>query len=185
VDAGVAVTVRDVEVVAVRRHRRVGATVKRFAAHIGGRFAGDADGQQDLAVQRALANGMVSVVGQPDRVVRRHEHAVRPRENALAPGAQQVALAVEHAHRMLTAIEGVDVVVLVDADRRDIGIELHAGRQFRPVVGNLIAIAVCSEHDRHGGFLLLRFIDYRTEGRGRRNGRSLTVPMAGSTFQSC
>jgi len=35
---------------------------------------------------------------------------------------------------MLAAVESVDVVVFVDPDRRDIGVELHAGRQFGPVV---------------------------------------------------
>ena len=133
VDARVAVAVGDVEV-ALRRQRGVGAAVERLAAHIGRRLAGDADRQQHLAVEGALADRVVAVVGQPDRLVRRHVDAVRPREDALAPGAQQVAVAVEHEHRVLAAVEGVDVVVLVDADRRDIGVELHAGRQFRPIV---------------------------------------------------
>ena len=71
-----------------------------------------------LAVERALADRVVAVVGQPDRVVRRHVDAVRPHEDALAPRPQEIAVAIEHAHRVLAAIEGVDVVVLVDPDRR-------------------------------------------------------------------
>jgi hypothetical protein len=92
---------------------------------------------------------MVAVVGEPDRAVRRHEHAMRTQEHTLAPGAQQVAAAVEHAHRMFAAVEGIDVVVLVDADRGDVGVEFHAGRQLRPVVLHLVAISVGAEHDRH------------------------------------
>jgi hypothetical protein len=93
---------------------------------------------------------MVAVIGQPDRLVGRHENAVRADENAFAPGPQQITLSVEHAHRMLAAIEGVDIVVLVDADGRDIGVELHAGREFCPTLGHLVAIAVRPEYHRHG-----------------------------------
>jgi hypothetical protein len=75
---------------------------------------------------------------------------VRSQEDALAPGAQQVAVAVEHAHRVLAAVEGVDVVVLVDSDRRDVGVELHARRQLRPAVVDLVAVAVGAQYDRHG-----------------------------------
>ncbi len=49
VDAGVAVTVGDVDL-AVRGQRRMGAAMKRFAAHEGGRVVWDADGQQHAAV---------------------------------------------------------------------------------------------------------------------------------------
>ena len=149
VDAGVAVAVGDVEVFAVRRHRGVGAAMERLAAHIGRRFAGNADRQQDFAVERALADRVVGVVSQPDRVVRRHEHAVRPRKDPLAPGAQQIALAVKDAHRVLAAVEGIDIVVFIDPDRRDIGVELHAGRQFGPAVIDLVTVAVRPQYDRH------------------------------------
>jgi len=52
---------------------------------------------------------------------------------------------------MLAAIEGVDIVVPVDADRGDIGVELHAGRELCPVVLDLVAVAVGPEYRRHGG----------------------------------
>jgi len=51
---------------------------------------------------------------------------------------------------VLAAVERIDIVILVDANRRDIGIELVAGRQFRPVVGDLIPKAARTEYDRHG-----------------------------------
>jgi len=93
---------------------------------------------------------MVAVVGQPDRVVRRHEDAVGARVDPLAPGAQEVALAVEHAHRVLAAVEGIDVVVLVDADRGNVGVELHPRRQLGPAIVDLVAIEVRPQYDRHG-----------------------------------
>ena len=59
-------------------------------------------------------------------------------------------MAIEHDHRMGAAIERIDIVVLVDADRGDIGIELVAGRQFCPIVDHLEPEAVRSEYHRHG-----------------------------------
>ena len=80
VDAGVAVAVGDVEVVALRRQRGVGAAVERLAAHVRRRLAGDTEGQQHLAVERAMTHRVVGVVGQPDRVVGRDMDAVGPRK---------------------------------------------------------------------------------------------------------
>jgi hypothetical protein len=45
--------------------------------------------------------------------------AVRPRVLALAPGAQEIALAVEHHDRVLAPIEGIDIIFVVDSDRSD------------------------------------------------------------------
>ena len=55
----------------------MGAAMEWLAAHVGCRLAGDSEGQQHLSFQRALADGVVSIVGEPDRVVGRHEHAMR------------------------------------------------------------------------------------------------------------
>jgi hypothetical protein len=41
-------------------------------------------------------------------------------KRALAPRAQEIALAIEHDDRMLAAIERVDAVLAVDRDRRDV-----------------------------------------------------------------
>jgi len=43
---------------------------------------------------------------------------VRPPEDALAPRAEKIPVAVEHDDRMLAAIEDVDVVLGVHADAR-------------------------------------------------------------------
>ena len=148
-DPRIAVAVRDVEI-ALRREGGMGAAMERLAAHIGRRLARNAEGLQHLAVQGALADRVVAIIGQPDRLIRRHEHAVRPHEDALAPAAQQIALTVKDAHRVLAAIKGIDIVVLVDPDRRDIGVEFVAGRQFRPALGNLVPVPLRAQHDRHG-----------------------------------
>ena len=62
---------------------------------------------------------MIAVVGEEYRVVGRHVQTMRTREQSLAPGAQEIAFAIEHHHRVLAAIEHVDVVLLVDAYRAD------------------------------------------------------------------
>jgi hypothetical protein len=50
----------------------------------------------------------------------------------LAPGAQKIAVAVENHHRVLAAIEDIDIVVPVDADAADL-LERPAIGQFRPI----------------------------------------------------
>ena len=110
VHARVAVAVADIDV-AARRERGVGAAIERLAAHEGRRPARDADREQHLAVERALADRVVGVVGEIDGVVRAHVQAVRARENAFAPGAQEAAFAIVDDHRMRAAVEDVDVVL--------------------------------------------------------------------------
>ncbi len=129
--------------------------------------------KQDLAVEGAVADRVVGVVGQPDRVVRRHEDAMRARIDPLAPGAQEVALAVEDAHRVLAAVEGIDVVVLVDPDGGNIGVEFHPRRQFRPAVMDLVAEAVRAQHDRHGATSHSGFVQH--------SGAIIETAPAGST----
>src|SRR5262249_7534049 len=101
---------------------------------------------------------------QIDRVVRPHMDAVRPRILALSPGAQEIAVAVEHHHRMLSAAKGIDIVVLVDADRGDL-LERPAVRQFRPVLDDAVLVVAASA-DRRQGLIALAV---RANGRGCRS----------------
>ena len=118
VDARIAVAVGHIDV-AVRGQRGMGAAVERLAAHIGRRLAGNAELEQHLAaVQPAFADKMPAIIGQVDRLVWAHMDAMRPRVLPLAPGAQEVAVAVKHHHRVFAPVEAVDVVVIVDADCR-------------------------------------------------------------------
>src|ERR1700740_3583467 len=125
--------------------------VKRLAAHEGGRLSRNAERHQDAAIERAMAHRMVAVVRQPDRVVGRDMHAVRlamrPRKDALAPGAQQVAVPVEDRNRIVAAIEGVDVILAVVADRGAIA-EHDLVRNLRPTLLDLKRPLAATE--RHG-----------------------------------
>jgi TolB-like protein/class 3 adenylate cyclase/lipoprotein NlpI len=147
VDAGVAVAVRDIDL-ALRRQRGMGAAVKRLAAHIGLGRARDAQGHQHPAVECAMPDRVVAVVGQPDRVVRREMDAVRPGEDAFAPGADEIAVAVEHRDRMRAAVEGIDPVMAVDADRGDIA-QLDLVRKLCPIGANLEREPAAAELHRH------------------------------------
>src|ERR1051325_298581 len=148
VDAGVAIAVRDVEAVAVWRQGGMGAAVERLASQEWGRLARNAECHQHAAIERAVAHGMVAVIGQPDRVVRRDMHAVRPGEQALAPGAQQVAVLVKHSDRVLAAVEGVDILLAVDPDRGAIP-EHDLVRDLRPAFLDLEAPLAATEPHRH------------------------------------
>ena len=147
VHARVAVAVRDVDV-ALGRQRGVRAAMERLAAHEGRGLAGHADGELDLAGGRAPAHGVVAVVGAIERVVAVDVQAVRAVEHALAPGAQEIALAVEHHHGVLAAVEDVDLVLAVDGDGGDV-LEGPAVGQLGPVLHHAIAMLAAAQYDRH------------------------------------
>ena len=69
-------------------------------------------------------------------------------KRALAPGAQEVALAVEHDHRVLAAVEHVDAVLAVHRDRGDV-LELPALGQLRPVLHHAVAVLAAAQDRRH------------------------------------
>src|ERR1700687_1356191 len=89
---------------------------------------------------------MSAVVGQEHRVVGRDVDAVSAWILTLAPGTQEVAGAVEHHHRMLAAVEHIDVVTAVHADPADF-LERPAVGQFRPIGAH--SISVCATADDH------------------------------------
>ena len=107
-------------------------------------LVGHADGQQHLAVGRDLADRVVAVVGAVERVVAVDMDAVRAAEQAFAPRAQEVAVAVEHHHRMLAAIEDIDVVLAVDGHGGDVA-ELPAVGQLGPVLDHAITMLAASK----------------------------------------
>src|SRR5215472_1606551 len=132
----VAVAVRYVNL-ALRRQRSVRAAVERLPAHIRRRRAGDADLEQELAVGRGFAHEMAAVVGKVERIVGPHMDAMRPRVLAFAPGAQEIAVAVEYDDRVLAARERIDIVLAVDPDRGDL-LERPAVRELRPILDDAI-----------------------------------------------
>src|SRR6202035_4610892 len=69
-------------------------------------------------------------------------------EQAFTPASDEIALAIEHHHRMGAAIEDVDAVLAVDRDRGDVG-QIPPLRQLRPVLHHAITMLPRAENDRH------------------------------------
>src|SRR5712672_3608358 len=93
---------------------------------------------------------MAAIIGQIDRIVRPHMNAVRPRILALAPRAQEVALAIEYHDRVFPAVENIDVVVGADPDRPDL-LEGPSVRQLRPILDDAVLEIAGANNDRHAG----------------------------------
>src|SRR5207248_11522401 len=91
---------------------------------------------------------MPAIVRQIDRLVRAHMDAMRARVLPLAPGAQEIAVAVEDHHGMVAAIEDVDIVLRVDPDCADF-LERPPRRQFRPVLADAAFEIAALDDDRH------------------------------------
>src|SRR5258706_9318088 len=147
VDAGVAVPVRDVDL-AFGRERSMGTAVEGLAAHERRRLVRDADGQQPLAVGRALAHRMVAIIGAIEIILGVDVQTMRAVEQAFAPACDEIALAVEHDHRVGAAIEDIDAVLAVDRDRCDIS-EIPVLRQLRPILHHAVAVFARAENGRH------------------------------------
>src|SRR5690348_16511582 len=69
-------------------------------------------------------------------------------EQAFAKTGDEIALAVEHHHRMFAAVEDVDAVLAVDCDGGNIG-ELPAVRQLAPVFDDAVAMLARAQDGRH------------------------------------
>src|SRR5215467_9060348 len=122
--------------------------MKGFPAHEGRRLAGNSNGELDPSRGGTLAHGVIAVVGAIERVGCIDVEPVRAAEHTLAPGAQEISLAVEHHHGMLSAVENVNLVLAVDCDRGDV-LERPAVRQFRPVLHHPIAMLTTAQNYRH------------------------------------
>ena len=147
VHAGIAVAVRHIDL-ALRRQRGMGAAMERLAAHERRRLVRDADGQQHLAVDSAFAHGVVAVVGAIEIVLGVDVQPMRAAEQAFAPALDEIAVAVEHHHRMGAAVEDIDAVVAVDRDGGDVG-EIPAVRQLCPVLHHAVAMLARAENGWH------------------------------------
>src|SRR5438105_12192880 len=115
--AGIAVAIGDIKIAVARVDGYVGTAVKWFTTHKRCRLAAHPQGEQHLAIQGTLAHGVITVVGAEERSIGARGDAMSAWEEVFPPRAQEVAMAVEHHHRMLTAVKGIDVVIGVYPDR--------------------------------------------------------------------
>src|SRR6185503_14006391 len=111
-DARVPVSIGHVEI-AVRRDRETRRPVERWPA-VGDRrnglpviprvrcAAARPERAEELAVASESADGLIAVVREPERVVRRDGDAVSPhREDALAPRADEATVTLIDEHRVI------------------------------------------------------------------------------------
>jgi hypothetical protein len=94
--------------------KRAGRALHRARADLVARIrrlTGRAERHQLLAFGRALVDGVILVVGEPEVVFAVDEDAMRADEHALAPGIQEPAFLVEDDDRVLAAIEDVDPIL--------------------------------------------------------------------------
>ncbi len=161
VDARVAVPVAD-DQIAVRRNRQVRWTIERptrlgdarrraaiVVARIR-RMLGRPEIEHLLAVQRVLADGVIGIVDQVQRVVFAHVHAMRAvRELSFAPRAQEMPVAIVNHHRMVAATEKVDVAFGIAAHARDVCV-LVACWKLLPALDELVLERATAHFETHG-----------------------------------
>src|SRR3979411_506092 len=74
-------------------------------------------------------------------------------EHPFAPARDEIALAIQHHHRVGAAIEHIEAVLAVDRDGSDVG-EAPAVRQLREVFDDAVAMVARAENGRHVYFPL-------------------------------
>src|SRR6188472_1115831 len=110
--------------VAIRGHGSVCGPAEWSSTHRWRRAERAPDREDVATVLRPLPDRLVAAVSGIDVTVDPDRDAVREREVMLAvdlaPRVEEVPIAVEDHHRMLPAVEHVDVVIRVDGDIRDL-----------------------------------------------------------------
>src|SRR5262249_8891089 len=101
-------------------------------------------------VRGEFADGVVEVVRTIHCVIRPNEKAMRAREQALAPGIQKRAVAIEDDDAMLAPREEEDTIARIGGDRRDLG-PRHARRELCPSVVGVVAEIAAGAGATHVG----------------------------------
>src|SRR5262245_13476261 len=186
----VAVAVGDVQV-ALRPHGQVGRPVERSAgsrhragvltvvAGIRG-FIHGAQREQQLALGRELAHGVIAVVGAVQHLVRPHRDAVGAvGELTLPPRAQELALLVVDDDRMIAAADQEHAILAIDGDPGHVAVDVP-GRKLLPALDDLVAsrLLQCHGCPLQGG---CGWADYRGNGRTSQDAVASAYPPASPT----
>ena len=83
-DSGVAVSVRDIDLV-LGRKGHMGTAIEGLSALEWGRLSRDSKHQEDLPIQGALADRVIPIIGTVYGVVRTHGNSVGSRNNTFTP----------------------------------------------------------------------------------------------------
>src|SRR5687767_5800829 len=99
----------------------VSGAVEGLPLPFGGWLIGAPEGHEQLAIEGKFLDGMEPVIHEVDRLIRADVDAMRPiTELSLAEGAQEIAVPIEHAYRMLAAVKDVYIVAGVHGHARNI-----------------------------------------------------------------
>src|SRR5712691_2447284 len=132
-DSAIAIAIRDIQMPGDWRYCHVRRTVEGIALPFGGRIIGAAQGHEQLAIQGKFLHRMYAVIHTVDHIIRADMDAMRAgAEHPLAPGAQEVAVAIKDNHRVLAAVEDVHVVLGVHRDASHVD-KLPARRELFPI----------------------------------------------------
>ena len=153
-DTGVAVAVGDVDLAGHRGDGGMGRAIEGGTAPPGSRLLLLAQSEDEPAVEGELADGVHAVVGAPDVAVGADGEPVGAvAEDALAPGAQEVAVTVEDHDRVRAAGERVDIVLGIDGNAGDLD-EGVAWRELRPAFDWFVGEGAGTERNGHEVLLL-------------------------------
>src|SRR6185437_3077306 len=125
------------------------AAVEGLAALIGCAFSWNSDRHKDFAVEAALPNSVIAIVGQKDRLIGTYRCAVRSFKNTVSPSAQKITVSIEDDDGMLSSCEAVNLILSVHGHGCHF-IESPAVGQGAPVFDHFILVITASNNDAHG-----------------------------------
>lgn len=144
-DAGIAVAVGD-EDVAILRKGDVGGLIE--VACVCSFDIAFSEGEERFPGGVEFDDGVVLVVGRPDRALRVAAQAVGGVEEVGAEGADEFPFGCQHEDRCLAAVEDEEVALAVHFDAGD-GAEFEVGRELGET-GNGCVGGFCRGEDCHG-----------------------------------
>src|SRR4029453_14407095 len=129
VDTGISVAVGKIQVAGERADGDVGGPVERLAGLKGGGRVGIPDGEEQLALGRELAAGVVEIIGEPQHALGVERDAVGAPDLSLAPGAEELAVAIEDDDGVLAAREAEDIVLRIHRHPGDLDVVPSGGQR--------------------------------------------------------
>src|SRR5882757_2878158 len=123
--------------------------VERPAAHRRGGLSGNTDCQLECALERKLADGVITRVGAVDHVVVADMQPVRLIEYAVPPRAQELSVAIKNNQWMSSAMEYIHPISSVYRDGGDIA-QRPPVWHFAPIADYLIGEFTVAKPGRHG-----------------------------------
>src|SRR5262249_29222679 len=136
--------------------------MKRLSTHKGRGLPRNTQGEEHLALQGALADGVIAVVCTKHRGIGPHGNTMGARKHPFTPGAQEMPLAVENHHRMRSTVKGIDIVLCINPNCGDFP-KRPALRELRPGFYDFVSIMSYPQcdHRAYSVMFVFRISSYR------------------------